>query len=531
MIPLTAAPEHSKARTSRCGHPANAVRLYVGLFLLVFAIVGLSGPGRIDIVDGQARYEVSRSLVDHHDEVIRNDQVWFGVFPGRDGRRYTSYRFPQSVLGVPAVILADFTGPKSEERRHFFFVLTSAVCAGLLAVAYGAWFRHRGLSHARTVLWAAAGIFCTPAWFYGTSTYDDIVGALFVVAALVIAGLPQDSKRTGTALWSGLLLGVAFNCKQPLGAFGLAAVIAMDRASLTRNERIGRACTLAAGLTAGIFVYAVYDWYKFPPETKSLSAPLLAQYFPVWPGHPVLALAALTISPGAGAVWYCPPVVLGASGLWSHRTQAPAYMWAVCASLAIFVGFIASMSIFKGDPSWGPRYLTPVFAVLWLFAPDGVPRWGRKDTRTLLVLGCLVQVAALTVDPHRLYVERGLPSAFGAVAPALYFYPPVAHLLNRPREIAEVWRARHDPGERFSPSLVPTFAFPIIDRTDRGPAAVAKYKLLNSFRPWWVSHWYIPPASRPVSITRTVAVMVSIAALGLLLLVYPRHADVVRRPA
>ncbi len=65
----------------------------VGLSLFVFSAVALSGPGRIDIVDGQARYEVARSLVDHGDHAIRDDRVWFGVFPGRGGKRHTYYRW------------------------------------------------------------------------------------------------------------------------------------------------------------------------------------------------------------------------------------------------------------------------------------------------------------------------------------------------------------------------------------------------------------------------------------------------------
>ena len=57
-----------------------------GLFLTVFAVVALSGPGPIDIVDGQTRYEVARSLVEHGDLVDPGiPNVWFGVFPGRAG--------------------------------------------------------------------------------------------------------------------------------------------------------------------------------------------------------------------------------------------------------------------------------------------------------------------------------------------------------------------------------------------------------------------------------------------------------------
>ena len=75
-----------------------------GLFLTVFAVVALSGPGRIDIVDGQTRYEVARSLIDHGDLVIRDPNIWFAVFPGRDGQRYAKYRFPQSLAGTIAIL-------------------------------------------------------------------------------------------------------------------------------------------------------------------------------------------------------------------------------------------------------------------------------------------------------------------------------------------------------------------------------------------------------------------------------------------
>src|SRR6476620_3240536 len=97
----------------------------LGLFLTVFAVLALSGPGRIDIIDGQARYEVARSLVEHGDTIIRDSNVWYPVLPGREGNLSTPYRIPHSLLGVPAIWLADATGPVSEGRRHFFFALVS----------------------------------------------------------------------------------------------------------------------------------------------------------------------------------------------------------------------------------------------------------------------------------------------------------------------------------------------------------------------------------------------------------------------
>src|SRR5580700_4282933 len=92
-----------------------------GLGLFIFALVALTGPGRIDIVDGQTRFEVGRRLALHGDSVLRDDRVWFVSFPGREGRPYTTYRLPQSLVAAAAVIVADATGAASDARRHFYF--------------------------------------------------------------------------------------------------------------------------------------------------------------------------------------------------------------------------------------------------------------------------------------------------------------------------------------------------------------------------------------------------------------------------
>ena len=156
-----------------------------GLFLTVFAMVALSGPGRIDIIDGHIRYEVGRSLVEHGDSVVR-DKAWFSVFPGRNGQRYSTYRFPHSAAGVVAILASDVSGPVSESRRRFWFSLIGAVACAVLAVTYAAVFRHLGQPPMASLAWAAVGIFSTPNWFYGTSTFDDILGTTAMVLAVAL---------------------------------------------------------------------------------------------------------------------------------------------------------------------------------------------------------------------------------------------------------------------------------------------------------------------------------------------------------
>jgi hypothetical protein len=492
----------------------------VGEFLFVLAAVALSGPGRIDIVDGQTRYEVARSLVEYGDSVVRDPEVWFWVFPGRAGQRYTPYRFPQSVLGAGAIVIADATGPVSEGRRHFFFTLISAFACALLAVCYALWFRRAGLAPGAALLWSLAGVFCTPSWFYGTSTFDDILGTAAVVGAVCVAFLSRRRLPLPGAAAAGLLLGVAFNCKEPLGIFVLAVLAAnKDRARPWRGQ-FGRVLLVLAGLALGVLTYVAYDAYKFPPETKATLAQLQASYVPFWPGNLGAVAAAvfgLALSPGAGMFWYFPPLVLCLCGL---RRWWPAEKWfcrAVLAGCAVFFGFLCCLTFFAGDPTWGPRYLTPVFGVLWLFAPAGAASLWPGFRKFLLGAGVFVQLLALGVDPHRLYIQRHLTAAFYYdLSPWLYGDSAVSHLLNRPREIAEVLNPDRPASAAFTPAPSPTFAFPVINRIyDEGPAAIHKYHVLNSLRPWWASQWHLAPDDRPVDLLGTLLLLTGTALAGL----------------
>jgi hypothetical protein len=533
-----------------------------GQFLFVFAAVALSGPGRIDIVDGQTRYEVARSLIEHGDSAIRDEYVWFWVFPGRDGLRYTPYRFPQSVLGVGAIALADATGPVSEGRRHFFFTLTAVFACALLPLAYALCFRHQGMTPRAALFWSTAGVFCTPSWFYGTSTFDDILGSAALVLAVCLAFLTRRRWVLLGAAAAGLLLGVAFNCKEPLGIFVFAVLAANHDSAKPWRAQMGRVVLVLAGLALGVVAYKAYDLYKFPPGSTTAHAGILRGYPPFWhhtPDRIVAAFFALTISPGAGVFWYSPTLILCLYGVGRWAREERWFCRAVLAGAAVFVGFICCLTFFTGDPTWGPRYLTPVLALLWLFAPAGAA-WVRPGVaRLLLWLGLIVQVLALSADPHRLYIERRLPSAFYLADPWIYFHPAVSHLLNRPREIVEILTPGQQPAEAFAPPDVfrppkpPTFAFPVINLIRRvdaaaaarvvahlaspagtgpltalsnlvwtafesGPEAVRRYHVLNSLRPWWISQWYLPPAERPVDLMATSVLLGGVLLAGLALM-------------
>jgi hypothetical protein len=492
----------------------------VGLFLTVFAIVSLSGPGRTDSIDGLTRFEVACSLVDHGDSVIRNDTVWFSVFPGRDGKRYSTYRFPQSVLGTAAVLISDATGPITGVRRRFFFSLTSPFAAACMAVCYAVLFRRLRHSPRGAVFWASAGIFCTPNWFYGTSLYDDILGSATVVFALTAALIGRRSRPWLGATLAGLAMGLAFNCKQPLALFVLPVLAAIHDPERDWRTQRGRYAVVLGLLALGIVVQQGYERIKFPPGFTEARDFLQTLYVPVWTDDPTPAMLAMTFSLGCGVLFYNAPILLSLAGLTIWRRTEELFATALVVSSMLFFLFICCLTFYKGDNSWGPRYLTPVFAVLWMLAPAGAWTMRRWAVVAQLAVGLLVQLGGLSLDPQRLYMERELASGFYVKDPTIYFDPSIAHVIQRPREIWSVYTSRYRPNEvfeTFEADGEPTRGYLVNGRVEYGAAGLLKYNTINSFRPWWAHFGLFFKRQPPVDVPRTAALLAAIAAVGALL--------------
>ena len=202
-----------------------------------------------------------------------------------------------------------------------------------------------------------------------------------------------------------------------------------------------------------MIAYKAYDLYKFPPgslDGSSLEA--------VWTSNPLPGLASLALSPACCVFLYCPTLVLSIAGWRQWRGDEPWLCRSVLLVSALFTLFICYILFFKGDPAWGPRYLTPVFAVWWLFVPAALASISFPTVKKLLAAGCVVQVLALSVDPQRLFLEQGCPFSYYTVAPWLGFNPALSHLLRRPGEIAAIVSNRGEPAAAYSPAPFATYA-------------------------------------------------------------------------
>ena len=239
------------------------------------------------------------------------------------------------------------------------------------------------------------GIFCTPNWFYGTSTFDDILGSAAVVLAVstVLSRHPFQPKLA--AIVAGVALGVAFNCKEPLAVFILPVLAAVYSPKLGCRSQWLRLLLVVLLFGAGLVIYKGHDLYKFPLASTANHTELMKKYGPIWSGKPEIALSAMLFSLGAGVFYYNPAITICLVGLFSAWNRERLFCQLLALAVGIYVIFISSLTFFKGDPAWGPRYLTPIFAVLWIFAPAGAHLLRKWVVVTLLGLGVVVQLGAL----------------------------------------------------------------------------------------------------------------------------------------
>jgi hypothetical protein len=133
----------------------------------------------------------------------------------------------------------------------------------------------------------------------------------------------------------------------------------------------------------------------------------------------------------------------------------------------------------------------------------------------LLSAGLIVQILALSMDPLRMYFDRGVPSFYTEVYPELRFDMNLSHLLQRPREIWEAVTA--PPAPEFSPAAIPTAIAPFQVTLTREAmrAAGQRFQIYRGLRFWWASFPTLPPDQRPLPLGQTAMVFGIATGLGL----------------
>jgi hypothetical protein len=469
------------------------------------------------MIDGQFRYEVAVNMLDGH-PVVRDPALHWGTLPGRHGSRYSYYNASGSVAGFPLVWLGRVT-KHSDETQRFLFSMTSAVAGGLLASAMYLFYRSLDVERRAALAWTAVSAFGTLLWPLSASTFDQAQHALFVLLAIQLGRASARLASMWLAVAAGITVAALLNYQETylllVPALALSTIQWKPGSGLIQGS-FGRCCGFLSGAVIGILAWLMYNAARFGNPVFFFDKLSNDSHPPLF-GNPAVGLLSLAFSPGKSILLYSPPLLLGFLGvrrLW--RRDPPLGLTLVVVS-AIHLLFVSSLRFFGSDWAWGPRYLVvllPLWALAFPFVDTATLRRGMVGT--VVALGIMVQVLALTVDHQRFFFERALPDHFWAED--RWFYFRESALLARPGEIAVSLRDGVPRTARwFAPHPYPdslTYAIFGNPRREFAPVWMQQFQVFYLPRPWPLWMRAFPPDRRPVRLGPVVFGLLAAALLG-----------------
>ena len=502
----------SAAEATESVTPRPRRHLEVGVFLFFLALYALSGPGRIDMIDGQYRFEVSWNLVESGRPIVRD--VFLKARTGLDGARYSYYGPAASVAAAPLVALGYVFGGEDGELARFLFSFTSAVfAAGTLALLLHWWLR-MGFSARKALAWTGVVGLATLLWPLATSTFDQGQHAFFILAAAYTgsrAVVEPNCKRW--ALLCGLCAGglLLYQLTYAVVAPVLAISLLGERRPLDLRPAWPRLAIFAAAFAGCAALAGLYNTLRF-------GSPLDIGAIPGHPGfgNPIVGALGLLLSPGKGVLWFSPVMALQ---LWSLRHLLGAKP--VLAATAIGVAachflLIASMTFYGGDWCWGPRYWVTTLPLLALGLPylqfgSQARRWAA---RTLVGTGLLVQLAGLSMDHQGFFFAHALPPWFWTDTTFNFRHSQLAYRAHELRGLFTGEKpARTIPFRPGPYAALPTYC--IFGTEPRiSPEWMKDFPVFYVPRPWPLWMPRLPEESQPVPVGPAACVLVLVGALG-----------------
>lgn len=548
------------------GIPAHKPRsadvwwIAIGLFLLVLGCYVLTSPGRIDLIDGQVRFDVAYNWLTQGRPVVRDP--WVGSIKGvagLGGAVYSNYGAPASVLSMPLVWLGLHRAHSDIQTTQFLFSLTSPLVGALIAPVLFLIYLELGVAKRSALFWTGVSMFATMIWPSSCTTLDNAQNAFFAVAAVYFALL---SARRGTAAYAsigGLAAGVLLLYQEyfvliipamALATLGKRENDAPERFPLEPRETTRptksagtqlprkvaefiqeawrepgdartsclRYCWFMAGAGVGLILSLAYNEMRFGSLLHSGKVQAAVQSYPLF-GNPLAGFLTVLISPGKSVFLYSPPLVLGILGLRGLFRCAPLLAAAIVTASVTLVLFISCISFAGGDWCWGPRYLTPLLPLLAIAFPFATEHLGKRQLIPVLVgLGLIVQVLALSADNQRFFFQRALPDYFWADDSWFYFkhsalYARVGEAISLPQgppPMAYYFNSTPVTEWATYASLGPAPGIP----RNLSPIWMQRFKIFFLPRPWPLWMLSLPASARPVDIAAWLAGLAGLIGAG-----------------
>jgi len=554
-------------RPAETGRRSVNLWLAAGVFLAVLAVYVLANPGRIDLIDGQIRYEVSMSWLTMGRPVLMDPQLArLSAVTRWRGFTYSLYGAGASVAAMPLVWIGTFYDDPPGEATRFLFSLTTSIFGALAATFLYLLYVQLGVAAKKALAWTGITAFATLLWPASETTFDNAQHACLVLASLFLGFMSGKRRSPLLAALGGLVAGLLITYQEYFVLIiPVLALSTMDWSSWPGERQTGGARVLLrpfrlflrldlqgamrefkgptglspeeveafhrACLRFGLFLLATlagvgmalgYNHLRFGSvfETGKIRSENHAG-IPLF-GNPLTGLLTLLVSPGKSIVLYSPPIILGLAGirrLWRH---APQIGYVVVTASVVLVLFISTISFAGGDWCWGPRYLTPLVP-LWALAFPYVTIKSRRSrglVTAIVGLGFIVQGLAVSVENQRFFFEQGLEDFFWAKDP--WFYFKHSALAARPGEALSLFHGPPPTAKLFNTynnaptytTLGPPKGMPRV----QSPQWMQRFRVFYVPRPWPLWMWNIPPDERALNLKAWLGGCFGVGLLGFALL-------------
>ena len=240
----------------------------------------------------------------------------------------------------------------------------------------------------------------TVVWPYSTNYWTQPIAGFFLFASLYVSGRASGAVTWRRALGAGLLAGAAFLCRfetLPL-SFWLLLYCVLS-APRTAARRWAAGLSFATGLGSALALQAFWNLYRFGDWLQMGTG---LQRWRVFQGDILRVLPLHVASPYRGILLYSPALLLGAVGLVRLLRKAPALGTTILGLSTTALVLYSAFVMWRGDASWGPRFLVPLTPFLLLPAAPQIRRW-RAAFWVALAVGFAIQIPAV-LGVHDIFI-------------------------------------------------------------------------------------------------------------------------------
>ncbi len=398
----------TESRTLRKSDKSSISRelLVFYLFYLILALV--IQPGRLYTIDGTIRYDLTKSIVDHHTITLDhlNEPA---VLKGRGDHLYTFYGFGQSVFLIPfystgklASSVSSVLGIPSQRRKDIIEAAGSLlnaftiplICLFLILLA-----QELGFNKKTAFILATAYFLCTPIIVHSRDSFDFVQASLLIVSSVYLLLRYRRSLSVIHLIASASLLGMAF-CTRYTTVLYLPGFVFLLWKLGKKSKFLKKSLVWISALIPWVVVLLFYNYARTGSMFKTGYPGLDLTSFPGW-RKCLEALVGLLFSPGSGLLILAPfliLLVLASKRFYSKRSKSISLFTLYIFIVEIlFIAFVWSDS-WMGGWSWGPRLILIPLPFFILPIGEIIEKQSKNLRRLLvilLVVSFLIQIPAV----------------------------------------------------------------------------------------------------------------------------------------